>query len=364
MAELQIHGGRAVVAGVLRALAGQPGLRLAEPGEFSLRAFHNGRLDLTEAEGLADLIDAETDAQRRQAVAQAGGSLRERYDRWRAELLQTLALVEASLDFADEGDVPTDLMAQAKAEASNLEADIRSHLEDGRHGEIIRDGLEVVIAGPPNAGKSTLMNALARRDVAIVSTEAGTTRDVIEVRLDVGGHLVRLVDTAGLREAEGTIEREGIRRTRERLAKADVVLWTMDATDPIAPGPELTDDPRVIPIVNKSDLLSSQVSDTRPKGVLISAATGEGVDRLLERLGGMLSGSPVNGGTFISRERHRLGLMDAAAALRDALAAADETPELLAEDLRRAAYALGRVTGRVDVEDILDRIFGSFCIGK
>ena len=362
MAELHIHGGRAVIEGVFGGLASIDGLRPAEPGEFARRAFENGKLDLTEAEGLADLIDAETEAQRRQALRQSGGALRTLYDGWRERLIAALASIEAELDFSDEGDVPDAVAHAALAAAEALRAEIAAHLADGRSGEILRDGLRVVIAGPPNAGKSSLMNALARRDVAIVSAEAGTTRDVIEVRLDLGGFPVVLMDTAGIREAGGEIEREGVRRALGRAAEADLVLWLRDATDPHGAPPQIDGDARLIEVINKVDLEPGMRWDG---AVLLSVKTGEGLDRLIARLTeDVRRAAHIGESPPITRARHRRELERCAAALGRFLGGDFAELELRAEDLREAATALGRLTGRVDVEDILDKIFADFCIGK
>jgi tRNA modification GTPase len=363
MAELHIHGGRAVVEGVLAALAAMPGLRMAEPGEFARRAFENGKLDLTAAEGLADLIDAETEAQRRQALRQAGGALRALYEGWRADVIRASASVEAALDFSDEADVPEAIAAHARPVVEELAAAISDHLADARGGEILRDGYHVVIAGPPNAGKSSLLNALARRDAAIVSAEAGTTRDVVEVRLNLGGYPVVLMDTAGIREAGGEIEREGIRRSLDRMREADLVLWVEDLAAPLDErGEPPAGDTPLLRVGNKADLVPVSPTDGM---ILISARTGVGLDRLLtallERVGNRVSGVEW---AAITRARHREGLETAKAALADFLLGNPAELELRAEDLRNAATALGRLTGRVDVEDILDRIFADFCIGK
>ena len=262
MAELQLHGSRAVIRAVIDALLSLPATRLAEPGEFARRAFENGKLDLTEVEGLADLVNAETEAQRRQALAQSEGALRHLYEGWRADLLGAQALVEAGLDFADEGDVATDVSVKAGAVVDRLLSSIARHLADHR-GERLRDGFRIVIAGPPNAGKSSLLNALAKRDVAIVSEEAGTTRDVIEAHLDLGRIPVTLVDTAGIREARGKVEAEGISRALARVEQADLVLWLVDATAPVWTAPPDIDARRCaamngvgaqICVVNKIDL--------------------------------------------------------------------------------------------------------------
>ena len=283
MAELHIHGGRSVIEGVLGALAGFPEMRLAEPGEFARRAFENGKLDLTAAEGLADLIDAETEAQRRQALRQADGGLRALYDGWRARLIAASAALEAALDFSDEGDVPETIASAAQPAVKMLVAEMAAHLADARGGEILRDGFRVVIAGPPNAGKSSLMNVLARRDAAIVSEEAGTTRDVIEVRLNLGGYPVILIDTAGIREAEGAIEREGIRRTLDRMREADLVLWLEDLTGAATYlAPSAGDSaPETLRVANKRDAATRPIPDG---AIAISALTGDGLDTLLAEL--------------------------------------------------------------------------------
>ena len=367
MAELHVHGGRAVLEGVLRALSGLPVMRIAEPGEFARRAFANGKLDLTAAEGLADLIDAETEAQRRQALRQADGALRALYEGWRGQLIAASAALEAELDFADEAGVPESVAEAARPVVQALADAIAAHLGDARGGEILRDGFRVVIAGPPNAGKSSLLNALARRDAAIVSAEAGTTRDVIEVRLDLGGYPVILMDTAGIHEAGGEIEREGIRRTLDRMREADLVLWVEDARALPATGgaDDLSGQQRpCIRIANKIDLGGAR----HPLGrdaIAISAKTGEGLDRLLAALLDAVRGRiGASEGAAITRARHRQGLETAHAALHDFLGGSPIALELRAEDLRSAATALGRITGRVDVEDILDKIFADFCIGK
>src|SRR5688572_16981171 len=239
MAELQVHGGRAVVAAVLEAIGAIAGCRPAEPGEFARRAFENGKLDLTGAEGLADLIDAETAAQRRQALRQVEGALAKLYAGWRQRLIEATALLEAAIDFSDEADVVSDAVGRAREEVEALQGEIGRHLDDGNRGGLVRDGFKVVLAGPPNVGKSSLLNALARRDVAIVSAEAGTTRDVIEVKLDLEGLPVVVSDTAGIRDSVGAVEREGIRRALARAQAADLVLWLVDAMVLDAPGPQV-----------------------------------------------------------------------------------------------------------------------------
>ena len=370
MAELQIHGGAAVIRAVLQGLGCIAGCRLAEPGEFARRAFHNGRIDLTAAEGLADLIDAETEAQRRQALAQAGGLLARVYEGWRTRLLTARGLAEAAIDFSDEADVAADALNRARDEAKALLAEIDAHLDDGHRGEIVRDGFRVVLAGPPNVGKSSLLNALARRDVAIVSPDAGTTRDVLEVRLDLGGYAVVLADTAGLRDADGAVEREGIRRTLGRVQDADLVLWLVDATNPVWQWPaDLKVDPAgVLTVLNKVDLTGPVTGQHVPGNVIsVSASTGLGMGGLIERLRSevaeRLEGA-VTGQAALTQERHRVALRKGRDALQRFLDGAGAGVELQAEELRLAADALGRVVGRVGVEDVLAEIFGRFCIGK
>lgn len=366
VAELHVHGGRATVRAVLDVLTGPLGARLAEPGEFTRRAFENGKLDLTAAEALADLVDAETEAQRRQAVRQLDGALGRLYEGWREDLVAALAHLEAQIDFPDE-DIPADVMTHVRARVVGLAGSIEAHLADNRRGERLRDGFRIVILGAPNVGKSSLLNALARRDAAIVSAQAGTTRDVIETHLDLGGFPVVLVDTAGLRESLDVVEREGVRRARRHAAEADFRIVLFDAGDWPALDPisvELADD-TALPVINKVD-------QVRPRGpmrvsgkdaIAISVATGEGIETLLKRIETIVDdwlgdlSAPA-----LTRERHRLALRECRSALQRACDG--ESPELVAEDLRLAARALGRITGRVGVEDLLDVIFRDFCIGK
>ena len=394
MAELHVHGGPAVVRALLAALGAWPGFRMAEPGEFTRRAFDHGKLDLTAVEGLADLIDAETEAQRRQAVRQSGGHLGQLYEAWREELIACRALIEAAIDFSDEADVVARLEADVRPRVAALQAALVAHLDDACRGEILRDGVRIVLAGPPNAGKSSLLNALARRDVAIVSAEPGTTRDVLEVRLDLGGVPVILTDTAGLRdEASGDIEREGMRRTLARGQDADLVLWLMDGSDAGArpdPPPELAG-AMVERVQTKADLPgSSHGRATQPSPIVgtpptpnpspqgggghrggiasdlaISVVTGEGLADLIGRLAAFAAERAGHAeAPMITRARHREHVAGARGALAAFLAGPWEQTELRAEDLRIAADSLGRITGRVDAEQVLDRIFASFCIGK
>ena len=460
VAELQLHGGHAVVAAVFAALAQIDGLRPAEAGEFTRRAFENGKLDLTAVEGLADLVMAETEGQRRQALRQMTGALRDRSEKWRAKLIQALALVEARIDFSDEADVPQDLVTSALQIARSLEGDIASVLAEGNRGERLREGFVVAIAGPPNAGKSTLLNRIAKREAAIVSPYAGTTRDVIEVHLDLDGLPVTFLDTAGIRETDDPVEREGVRRARERAAGADLILWIVEAGETSRPGEDVTwpdvarsasrssddvgntvrssdagagmtssslegretdavtlssnargrlskhsgrtpiwlvrnkidlhqgltqrnertirsigksepgvriNEPPRKNLVNKAPIERNEIEFTFNELEFdISAKTGYGFDVLLSALARhaekFLAGAES---ALVTRERHRRALQDALIALRRALAPdLSSREDILAEELRLAARALGRLTGRVDVDDVLDVIFRDFCIGK
>jgi tRNA modification GTPase len=364
VAELQLHGGRAIVAAVFQALGDIGGFRPARAGEFTRRALQNGKLDLAAVEGLGDLIAAETEQQRRQALAQFRGALSGRVEAWREKLVAALANLEAAIDFSDEGDVPDNLLRPASALAEELAGEIRSALADAERGERLRDGFVVALAGPPNSGKSTLLNRLARREVAIVTDIPGTTRDPIEVALDLGGVPVVLVDTAGVRETRDPIEAEGVRRALARADAADFVLWLVEAGDPAPPPPPPA--ARALLVRTKSDLIDSaaQRQLTDRGAIVLSARTDSGVDRLLETLtteAQALAGEPA----LVTHARQRHALSDAAARLEAAVSAAmPGREEIVAEELRLAARALGRVTGRVDVEDVLDQIFRNFCVGK
>jgi tRNA modification GTPase len=357
-AELQIHGGLAVRAAVLRVLAQFDGCRPAEPGEFTRRAFLNGRMDLSRVEGLADLIDAETEAQRRQALQQLEGRLGGAVEAWREDALQILALLEAALDFSDEDDVSESVEREASRRLGELAAGIADVLRQPS-GERLRDGFVVVLAGAPNAGKSTLLNVLARREVAIVSPLAGTTRDAIEVRCDLAGLPVTFVDTAGLRDSADPIEQEGVARARARAAAADLVLWLVAPDEAI---PSQSSAARGLVVRTKADLGGS------PAGVdvVVSARTGLGMSVLLERIGAEAERQLGAGDAVLTRERHRVALEEALGLLRQAreILNTGGSTELAAEDVRLATRAIGRITGRVDVEDMLDRLFSSFCIGK
>ena len=355
--ELQIHGGRAVREALFAALAALK-LRPAEPGEFSRRAVENGRLDLTRAEGLADLVDAQTEAQRRQALRQYDGALADLYEGWREALLRALGRAEAAIDFSDDG-VGDSEFAAARDAALKISEQIQKHMEDAGRGEALREGLQLAIVGPPNAGKSSLINALAKREVAIVSDVPGTTRDVITLRLDLGGYPVEIADTAGLRPTADAIEAEGVRRALAQARDSDLTLLLLDGSGD-APIP---DDVKPDLIVrNKSDLASFRKGD----GISLSLKTGEGLTELIVALTAMVAKrlETKDQTPALTRPRHRHALMEAQQSLQHALAAPAGHPELLAEDLRLAMRSIGRITGRVDVEELLDFVFKDFCIGK
>ncbi|WP_439407550.1 tRNA uridine-5-carboxymethylaminomethyl(34) synthesis GTPase MnmE [Bradyrhizobium sp. DASA03076] len=370
VAEFHIHGGRAVLAALFTAISLIPNTRAADPGEFTRRAFENGKLDLTEAEGLDDLIHADTDRQRRQALRQLQGLLGHRARDWRERIIEASALIEAGIDFSDEGDVPAELRAPAVRAIQALCDEIAEVLAARGHSERLRDGLVVAIAGEPNVGKSTLMNQLARREVAIVSPHAGTTRDVIEAQLDLDGYPVTVIDTAGIRETDDPVEQEGVRRARARADDADLVLWLVEgdrAADPDAVRllrrSEEGDRPdgSVWIVRNKIDLGGAD-----PRGEFaISASRGDGIAELVDALVKFASDffGTTEGG-MVTRTRQRDLLSQASDSLRRSLELVEEGEELAAEELRAAAYALGRLLGRVDVEDVLGAIFQKFCIGK
>lgn len=368
-AELHLHGGPAVVAGVLEALSAL-GLRLADPGEFTRRAFENGKLDLAQAEGVADLIEAETEAQRRQALDQLGGALGHAQSRWRDALIEALAMFEAAVDFADE-EVPADVAARARPVLTDLIADIEHALVHVKRGEQVREGFRIALIGAPNAGKSTILNALAGREAAIVTATPGTTRDIIEVPMRFGGYKVLLADTAGLRETHDEIEAEGVRRARAWAGEADLRIWVVDgASDAAATAPELH--PHDLCVINKADLppgaeTGHAVVEARAFGVealrLSAKSPGDiaALEHALEtRVVAALAGAELPTAT---RLRHRELLAEALERLQRALVLEDDL-ELAAEDVRLAGRALDRITGRIDPEDVLDRVFSSFCIGK
>ncbi|KZB66775.1 tRNA modification GTPase MnmE [Thalassospira lucentensis] len=374
--ELHTHGGRAVIDGVLDCLAARPGLRIAEPGEYTRRAFENGKMDLTAAEGIADLIDAETAAQRRQAVRQMAGELGTLYENWRARLMKALAYIEADIDFPDE-DLPGGIVPVVRGDLSSVHGEMDKHLADNRRGERLREGFQIVILGAPNAGKSSLLNRLAMREAAIVSEIAGTTRDMIEVHLDLGGFPVTMVDTAGLRESGDVIETEGVRRATARAEDADLRLVVVDRSDwpHIDAEAARLIDANTILLVNKVDGLDvgdiptvwsgkSAIGDRLELPVLpISAMTGQGMESLLQLLETRVKeGLDFAGPVPLTRLRHRQALERASDHLDRGLQT--DIAELAAEDVRLAVREIGKITGRVDVEDLLDIIFGDFCIGK
>lgn len=368
--EYHLHGSPAVVDGLLSALSSFEGHRMAEPGEFTRRAFENGKLDLTEAEAVADLINAETQIQKQQALLQMDGALSSLYEGWRTRLIRAMAYIEAVIDFPDE-DVPDSETQKVVPELAVLTGEIEEHLHDNRRGERLRDGIHIAIVGAPNAGKSSLLNALAKRDIAIVSPMAGTTRDVLEAHLDLGGYPVILADTAGLRPEElsedgghGSIESEGIRRALSRARDADIRLLVFDGTEKIlhAPTMGLRNENSLLVFTKKDSVAFAAAGEKN--SVALSSTTGIGIDALLAALTdkikdlyGMTRDTPS-----LTRARHRDALEDCVGLLKKAQTAS--RPELMAEDIRIAARALGRITGRVDVEDLLDVIFRDFCIGK
>jgi tRNA modification GTPase len=362
VAEFHVHGGRAVVVRLMHVLGAMAGFRPAEAGEFTRRAFLNGKMDLTEVEGLGDLVAAETEAQRRFAVRAATGEHARLYDTWRRTLLEAMARLEAMIDFADEEDVPADTRGEAEKAVLGLATALKGHLDGQVRGERLIEGALVVIAGPPNVGKSTLLNAFAGRDVAIVTAEPGTTRDAIEVNLDLDGFPVRVVDTAGLREqGAGAVEKEGMRRARRHIQDADLVLWLR--TRGSRPAPDDLGARTIWEVWTMADLHE----EGEGVGRKISARTGYGMETLLTDIGrfaadtiGAESERPA-----VARERHRQLLSQALSRIEGAHRQWWTAPiEVVAEELRGAAHVLGKVTGRVDVEDMLDVVFRSFCIGK
>lgn len=363
-AELHLHGGRAVVAAVARELAAIPGLRAAEAGEFTLRAFRHGKVDLTTAEALADLIDAETEAQRRFALDNSGGRNALLYESWRATLMNCRALIEAELDFPEEDDIPSSVSDQVWSSIASLTDEIASHVDEYHRSEIIREGYRVAIIGPPNVGKSSLLNSLAGRDVAIVSDEPGTTRDLIEVALDLNGLKVILTDTAGLREGAGPVERQGMERARTAAERADLVLMIDDGSG----GVEIDNPAPGRPFIrarSKIDLLGAR--DSRETSIVLgfSTVTGEGVSDLVSHIAARASAAAGGSSDVLPfRERHVAQLNAALMTLRQFLGMESAPLELAAEQLRLASDDLGRIVGAIDVEDLLDVVFSRFCIGK
>lgn len=365
--EIQTHGSKAVISGVLSTLAQIEDFRMAEPGEFSKRAFYNGKMDLTEAEGLADLIDAETSEQQKYAMRQMEGGLKNLYDDWREQLLKILAHLEAFIDFPDE-DIPNNVMSEMKNNVFKLENSVYEHLKGDNIGERLREGFRVVIVGPPNAGKSSLLNAIANREAVIVSDIAGTTRDAIDIHLDIKGYPVMFTDTAGLREANEEIEKKGIEIAYSKIKSADFIICLFDASKD---GVQIFDNIRnsfknnTILVANKSDKLTSeQCSELEKQGcILISAKQKEGISQILDRIYEFICERfTSNSNLLITRSRYREALQEVMENLQHF--SFDKEIELTAEDIRLAARALGKITGRIEVNEILDKIFGDFCIGK
>ncbi len=355
-AEFQVHGSKAVVSKLLDALCAYPAVRLAEAGEFTRRAFQSGKLDLTAVDGLSDLLASETEAQRKLALTQSQGALRDLYEDWRRRLIKVRAHVEAEFDFSDEEDVPTDISSYGLQLLKSVAAEIEAHLADNKLGEIIRDGFQVAILGAPNTGKSSLLNALVERDAAIVTDQPGTTRDIVEVQLDLEGYKVVLSDTAGIRETSDAIEAEGIKRSIERAKESDLILLLKDPSSDAAevPFPEGVD---VLRVISKDD-------DGKSEAISISVRTGHGLGRLCDEIVRRIE---ARGSTerrlLVTRKRYRDGLQNALNHLQAALST-DLDLELRAEECRLAGDCIGRITGKIDIEDLLDVIFAEFCVGK
>lgn len=365
--ELQVHGSKAVIAAVMANLAKLDGFRLAEPGEFSKRAFYNGKMDLTQAEGLADLIDSETIEQQKYAIRQMEGSLKNLYDSWRSELLTILAHLEAYIDFPDE-DIPDEVITSMNNSVFKLESSIKDHLNADSIGERLREGFRVVIVGPPNAGKSSLLNAIVKRDAVIVSDIAGTTRDAIDIHLDINGYPVMFTDTAGLREAEEEIEQKGIEIAYGKIQTADLVICLFDASKDsvqIFDNLQKSFKNKMLLVANKSDnLTNEQCTELTKQGcIIISAKQHQGIDKLLNEISSEISERfTANSNLLITRSRYREALHNTMENLH--AFGFNKEIELTAEDIRLAARELGKITGRIEVDDILDKIFGDFCIGK
>lgn len=385
MAELHIHGSHAAITAVLNALGKLPGMRSAEPGEFTKRAFQNGKMDLTEAEGLADLIDAETEAQRKQALRQMGGALGRLCNEWREELIKCIAHVEAVIDFGEDEHIDHEVAAAVQPRIKRLHDMIALHLSDSHRGERMRSGASLAIVGPPNAGKSSLLNLLARRKAAIVSSIPGTTRDVIEVSLDLAGYPLTIADTAGIRHSEDEIEKEGVALARERFASSDIKICLFDGTTYPSLEPDLLSlvDTSTLVVLNKKDLLTSapasvRLADgTQRRVITISCKNYEGLEDLTKALESQVKSFFESGaapdGAVVTRARHREHLERSLQHLRTYLDMAEEASasrearmsiDMAAEELRRGLAELGRITGRVDLDEILDVIFSDFCIGK
>ena len=365
--ELHTHGSRAVISAVLNNLSRIPYFRMAEPGEFSKRAFYNQKMDLTEAEGLADLIDAETEAQQKYALRQMEGNLKNLYEDWREKLVNIMAHLEAYIDFPDE-EIPENIVSEMNNTVFKLKNEIKEHLSSDNIGERLREGFRVVIVGRPNAGKSSLLNAIAKRDVVIVSDIAGTTRDAIDVHLDLNGYPVIITDTAGIRETEEAIERQGVEIAYRKIEDADLLLCLYDAsqdTVQVFEKIEKTFKNKMIYIANKSDnLTKEQCSEIKKQGItLISVKQQQGIDIVLNKISAVINDKfTSNSNLLITRARYREALNEALRSLD--LFNLNKEIELSAEDIRLAAREIGKITGRIEIDEILDKIFGSFCIGK
>jgi tRNA modification GTPase len=359
-AELHLHGGVAVVRAMLALLGRLTGFRQAESGEFTKRAFMAGKLDLTQAEGLADLVSAETEAQRRLAVAQSDGVLRLLYEGWRTRLVRARAMIEAAIDFSDEDDVSDRALASLRQSLMDLSDDITTHVSGYRSGEIIRDGYQVVIAGAPNSGKSSLMNALVKRDVAISSDEAGTTRDLIDVKLEINGNLVVLTDTAGLRDTQSKVEIIGIERAKIRLSTTDLILLVSSLIDPTVI--DLAD--FSAPVIRVGTHLDLVCDVCMPVDYALSTVSEVGIQELLDEIGRRAGDAALVNSAIPTKERQINLLNRAVAEINNTLLFSTENYELIAEHLRAATDQIGRLVGTVDVEDLLDVIFSQFCIGK
>lgn len=355
--ELQVHGGRAVVHAILSAITSLDDVRLAQPGEFSRRAFENQKLDLTEIEGIADLVASETEAQRKQALAQSRGDSRETLEGWRKRLIHMRAMIEAELDFSEEEDVPDEISEEGFILVKLLKDEITNHLCDNRAAEIIRDGYKIALMGKPNAGKSSLLNCLAKREVAIVTKEAGTTRDILDVHLDIDGYAVTVSDTAGIRHSSNIVEIEGISRAQAKGSNSDLVIWLSDINDA-----------ELYPQLNFSDVVYLKSKDDTAKSIdamSISVKSHEGIDALLKLIGERISNKIDNREiSIISRIRYREALTECVEHLEFVVESGSSDIELKAETLRHASDCIGRITGRIDVEDLLDVIFSEFCVGK
>jgi tRNA modification GTPase len=364
-AELHLHGGIAVVEGVQQALLAR-GLRLAEPGEFTRRAFENGKLDLAQAEGVADLVDAQTEAQARQALAQLGGALSRRHETWREQLVEALAMLEANVDFPDE-ELPENVAARAGPPLETLIADLEAAGSDADRGRRVREGYRVAIIGAPNAGKSSLLNALAGRDAAIVTATPGTTRDVVEVPMEIAGYRLLLADTAGIRAADDEIEAEGVRRARRWADDADLRLWVIDGSASDSSWAQAREVACAGDIVvrNKADRPLGADADYAGDAFTLSVVTGEGLAALRAALEARVV-ADLAGAEFpaATRARHLALIREALAHWHRAVAALVGPPELAAEDVRLAARALSRISGVIGAEEVLGAVFGKFCIGK